>query len=116
MVESIKKVLKQVWQFIKKVFVKVVNFIKNVFTFFNERLARVLRKKPNAVAVSIKIKEKLESNDFNPISMSDYIVNTFYDVETDQIIEEETEIISFESLDEQTKNAFGNRDMIIIKN
>lgn len=115
MINEIKKLLKKVWNFIKKVFVAVLEFSKHIIDFFRSKLQRILRKKPNAVAVAVKIKEDLASGNYNTVNMNDYVVNTFYDKETGEILEDESEIVSYARLDETTKNSFGNKDMIVLE-
>lgn len=117
MFEKILELLKRAWNFLKKVFVKVVSFVGNIFGFFKSKYDAIIKKKPNAVGISMIIKEKLENDDYNTVNLNDYkIVNTFYDKDTNEILEEETEVIFYESLDEQTKREFGNKEMIVIKN
>ncbi len=117
MLDAIKDLLKRAWNFLKKIFVKVVSFVKNIFSFFKAKYYSILKKHPNAKAVSIKIKNDLENGNYNTVNLNDeIIVNTFYDEDTGSIIENETEIISYESLDEQTKAQFGNKDMLVIEN
>lgn len=101
--------LRKIWEFIKKIFLKVVNFIKNIVLFFKdpERLKK-LQEKENLIAVSIK--EKLDSGNFK-------IVNCLYDKETEEVIDMEMDAIGIEaeSLDEETKQKFGDKDMIVLE-
>lgn len=124
MLDAIRKLLKRAWNFLKKIFVKVVNFLQNIVNFFKSKYDAIIKKKPNAVAVSIIIKENMEKGDYNNVKMSDFdtnlskdkIINTFYDEDTGEILEEETQVISYESLDEQTKAQFSDKDMIVLEN
>lgn len=116
MLKALKALMKKAWNWLKKVFVKILDFLKNLLAFFKSKYNSVLKKRPNAVGVSYKIKEKFESGDFNEISLdSGCIINTFYDQETGVIIEEDTEIVIYDDLDSQTASQFRNQDMLVIK-
>lgn len=101
--------LRKIWEFIKKISLKVVNFIKNIADFFNdpERL-RKLQEKKDLIAVSIK--EKLDNGDY-------HIVNCLYNKVLEDVVEVETDAIGIEaeSLDEETKQKFGDKDMIVLE-
>ena len=117
MFEEIIKLLERAWDFIKKVFVKVIDFFDNILNFFESKYNEIILKHPKAKAVSIKIKDDLASGNYNSVSLSKgKIINTFYDEATGEIIEEATEVISYESLDGQTKEQFGDKDMLVIEN
>lgn len=124
MLDAIRKLLKRAWNSLKKVFTKIVSFLQNIVNFFKSKYDAVINKKPNAVAVSIIIKENMEKGNYNTVNMNDFdtnlskdkIVNTFYDKDTGEILEEETEVIFYESLDEQTKSQFSDKDMIVLEN
>lgn len=124
MLDAIRKLLKRAWNSLKKVFEKIVSFFQNIVNFFKSKYDAIIKKKPNAVAVSIIIKENMEKGNYNTVNMNDFdtnlskdkIVNTFYDKDTGEILEEETEVISYESLDEQTKSQFSDKDMIVLEN
>lgn len=117
MIEAIRRLLKRAWNFLKKVFTTIVDFIKNIYGFFKAKWYSVIKKHPKAVGISLKIKDHIKNGDFNTINLSeDMIVNTFYDQDTGNIIEEETEVISYESLDETTKQKFGDKEMLTIEN
>ncbi|MCD8410675.1 hypothetical protein [Tenacibaculum finnmarkense] len=114
MLDVIIDVLKAIWDSLKKIFTKVVNFFKNIVNWFKAKLNKH-KNNPNVTAISIKIESKLESGNYNTFNISDStIVNTFYDKSTGSIIEEDTEIIQYENLDEQTKQQFGNKEMLIL--
>lgn len=118
MIEKISQFLKRVWKSLKKIFVKIVSFVNNVISFFKAKYNSIIKKHPNAQAISLKIKANIESGEYNTVKISDYqVVNTFYDQDTGEIIteNESTEVISYESLDYETKQRFGDRDMIIIE-
>ena len=117
MFEKILELLKRAWNSLKGVFVKVVSFVGNIIGFFKSKYAAIIKKKPNAIGISLIIKKKLESGDYKTVNLNDYkIVNTFYDKDTNEILEEETEVILYKSLDEQTKKEFEDTNLIMIEN
>lgn len=116
MLDAIRKFLKRAWDFLKKIFVKIVSFSENIVNFFRSKYDAIIKKHPKVDAIALKIEAIKESGEYNTVKMSDYqIVNTFYDKETEEIIEDATEIISYESLDEETKERFADKEMIIIE-
>ena len=66
-----------------------------------------LQEDKNRIAISIK--ENLDNGQFN-------IVNCLYDKTTEEIVDMETDAqgIEAESLDEETKQHFGDKDMIVL--
>ena len=102
------ELLKAIWNKIKKFFVKVLNFAKNIVSFFkNPKIFNKLVYNDNLMAVSIK--EKINDGNFR-------IVNCLYDEITEDItdIEMDTVGIEAEKLDKETKQQFGNKDMIVL--
>ena len=102
------ELLKAIWNKIKKFFVKVLNFVNNIINFFRnpERLNK-LKEDRDLIAVSIK--DKLENGQFR-------VVNCLYDKVLEDIVEVETDAIGIEAekLDKETKQRFGNKDMIVL--
>lgn len=116
MLEKIRELLIRVWKFLKKIYEKVVSFIQNIVVFFKSKYDRIIRKYPNATAVSLKIKAILESGDHSTIKLNDYqIINAFYDKDSGEILLDESQVISYESLDEQTKESFADKELIVIE-
>ena len=79
----------------------------------------VVEKHPNATPIALKIKEELETGNYNTIDLGlkqdkGYIVKTFYDENTGEILSEYTEIVEFSKLDNDTKAQFGNKDMLVL--
>ena len=106
---------KRAWNSIKKIFVAIFNFFAHIVNWFKARYNRIRQQHPNIKAVSIKLKSLMDQGDYNEISIGlDDVANTFYDESTGEIIEEETEIIKTENLDEATKSRFGNKEMIVL--
>lgn len=102
------ELLRKIWDVIKKFFVKVVNFAKHIKNFFKNTLRlNKLNKDKNTIAVAIK--ENLENGEYN-------IVTCLYDKEKEDITDLQTDAIGIEAeeLDEETKQNFGNKDMIIL--
>lgn len=119
MFESLVKFLVKVWEKLKKIWVAIVSFIRNIANWFKSKYNEIIRKRPNAEPISMKIKKQLESGDYNSLDLGlkkDYaIVNTFYDADTEEILEEYTEVIESDKLDDDTISAFGNKDMLVLK-
>lgn len=109
MFQAIKNALKSVWNYIKKIFVKAVGFLSNIVSFFKDpsRLKRVQENK-NLVAVSIK--ENLENGNYN-------VVNCLFDKSENEIVDYQRDalIIEAQDLDQETKNQFKNKDMIVLQ-
>ena len=119
MLDTLISFFKRAWDFIKKIAVAIFNFFANIVNWFKARYNRIKQKHPNIKAVSIILKSLMDQGQYNEISIGlddnkDYIANTFYDESTGEIIEEETEIIKTENLDEATKSRFGNKEMIVL--
>lgn len=103
------ELLRKAWEFIKKIILKIVDFAKNIVSFFNDpQRLKKLQEDKNIIAISIK--ENLDNGQFN-------IVNCLYDKATGKMVDMETDAqgIEAESLDEETKQRFGDKDMLIIE-
>lgn len=127
-ISELKEFFLGIWNTLKKIWVVIVNFIKNILNWFKGKYSLVLsklkRKSPTpnkpisnerVKMISLKIQENLQDKSkYNKIDMGikPSVVNTFFDTETGEILEEDTEVIEYEKLDAQTKNAFGNKEMI----
>lgn len=102
------ELLRAIWNKIKKLFVKVLNFVNNIVSFFkNPQRLNKLKEDRDLIAVSIK--ENLENGQYN-------LVNCLYDKVLEEVVEVETDAIGIETekLDKETKQHFGNKDMIIL--
>ena len=104
MYEDIKKLLAEAWEYIKKIWLKVVNFLKNIKGWFTEK-NRLKKIQEDENKVASVVKEKLENGDY-------VVINCLFDKETNTL--DDAEIMQTEDLDEDTKNKFGNKDMIIL--
>ena len=105
MYEIIEDLLKDAWEYIKKIYLKVINFFKNIVSWFkNKERLKKLEEDKNKTAVIIK--EKMKNGEYN-------VVNCLFDKETNTL--DDAEIIQTENLDQETKNKFGHKDMIILK-
>ncbi|WP_307970741.1 hypothetical protein [uncultured Brachyspira sp.] len=102
------ELLRAIWDKIKKFFVKVLNFVNNIVSFFRnpERLNK-LKEDRDLIAVSIK--DKLENGQFR-------VVNCLYDKVLEEVVEVETDAIGIEAekLDNDARQKFGNKDMIVL--
>ena len=103
------ELLRKIWDGIKKIFLKIVDFAKNIVSFFNDpQRLKKLQEEKNTIAVTIK--ENLNNENY-------HVVNCLYNVETDEIVDMETDALGMdaESLDEETKQKFGDKDMLILQ-
>ena len=111
--------LKKIWEFIKKIAVVIFNFIKNLSDWFRNRIAAVLQNHPSAIPIALKIKEELSAGNYNTVDLGlrqdkGYIVKTFYDEQTVEILSDNTEMVEYSQLDNQTKAHFADKDMLVL--
>ena len=102
------ELLRKAWEFIKKIFLKIVNFVTNIVSFFKDpQRLKKLQEDKNRIAISIK--ENLNNGQYN-------MLNVLYDKTTEEIVDMETDALGIdaESLDEETKQHFGDKDMIVL--
>lgn len=104
-----KDLLKKLWGKVKKIFAKILNFMKNIVDFFKDP-SRLAKMKANSDLLAISIKEKLESGNYRT-------VNCLFNNSTKEVeeINENALGIESESIDAQTSNTFGDKDMIVLK-
>lgn len=100
---------KTVWEFIKKIFVPVLNFVKNIVSFFKQP-DRLEKLKQDEKKLAIAIKENLDNGNYN-------VINCIFDEETNEVVDYsvDSEVVNTESLDSETSNNFGDKDMIVLK-
>lgn len=115
MIKTIKKLLAAIWNSLKKIFKAIVNFVKDIANWLKQKFYRIVKKYPNAKPIALRIKKDLEEGNYNTydLGLKDVIVKTFYDEETGKIIEEETEVVKYNELDEKTKEKFGDKELIV---
>lgn len=109
--------LKSAWNALKKIFTAIFNFLKNLVNWFKSKYREVTLKKPDAVPVALKIKELIEKGDHNTLNAGlkkQMIVNTFYDEAAEEILIDHTEVVEYGTLDRETQEAFGDKDMLIL--
>lgn len=110
--------LKRVWDWIKKTFVRFFNFLRNLSSFFKGNYHEVKRKHPRTKPIALKIENDIKAGNYNMVDLglnSDTaIVNTYYDEATGEILENYTEVVETEQLDQQTIDAFGDQDMLVL--
>ncbi|QNK77708.1 hypothetical protein H7F37_01050 [Winogradskyella sp. PAMC22761] len=115
--ENIIELLKKAWGFLKKIVVKIFSFVKNMVNFFKAKIGIAQKRSPNVKAISLRIQKDLEKGNFNTVDIglgNETIVNTFFDENTEQIMTDLTEVVSADSLDHETINKFGKKQMIIL--
>ena len=106
MYDLIKELLKSIWNDIEKVWVKVVNFFKNILGWFQDT-ERLKKLQENNNLIAIAIKEKMANGEYN-------VINCLFDENTNTIENEETKVIQSKNIDKETKDKFGNKDLIIL--
>ncbi|WP_417398426.1 hypothetical protein [Gimesia chilikensis] len=115
--DKIIELLKKAWSFIKKVAVRLFSFIKNIVNFFKVKILIALKRTPNVKAISLRIKEDLKKGNFKTLDIGlekEQVVNTFYDVDKEEIMTDLTQVISANQLDQETINNFGEKEMLIL--
>ena len=113
MISNVVEFFRAVWEFVKKRTVEIVNFVKNIVLWFKEpSILQMLKQNRKLLAVSIK--KNLEANNYN-------VINCLYDTEKEDIVgdydvsNQYADGIESKGLDSETKNSFGDKDMIILK-
>ena len=108
MLEDIKALLKELWEFIKKITLKIFNFIKNIVNWFKEPSRLDKLKDENVIAVAIK--EKLVSGDYQ-------VVNCLFNKESEKLVDvkEDAVVYTAENLDAEARKQFGDKDMLVIQ-
>jgi hypothetical protein len=121
MLNKIWELVKVLFRKLKAIFIAIYNLFKNIVGWFRARFFRVKNKYPNAKPIALRIKSLKEQGQYSTMpldlglnSQNTYIVNTFYDESTEEIITEETEIQETPNLDAETKARFGNNDMLVL--
>jgi len=103
--------LEEIWDQIKKIFVKILNFLNHILNWFQNSL-RVKKLTEDRNVIAVAIKEKLNSGDYN-------VVNCLFDKKEDKIVvdngEVQAEVITTESLDNETLKNFGDKDMMVLQ-
>lgn len=132
--ETLKRFFLRAWDSLRKIFVRIVNFLRDITNWFTARYDEVINRHPRAEAVLLKIEETIHSLDYNTydigaeirerynsgafarkdINLKKGVVKTFYDHATGKILEDQTEIVEYNELDAETRNSFGNGDMLVL--
>lgn len=112
-IDAIIGLFNAIWSFVKRTSVEIVNFVKNIVLWFKEpSILQMLKQNRKLLAVSIK--KNLEANNYN-------VINCLYDTEKEDIVgdydvsNQYADGIESKGLDSETKNRFGDKDMIILK-
>lgn len=104
------ELLHSIWNSIKRFFVRCLNFAKNIVSFFKNpgRFRKLKENKETTIAVAIK--ENLENGNYNTVNcLFNKVTNKVEDLEVN------AEGIESEDLDYETRQAFGDRAMIILQ-
>ena len=115
--ETLKSFLLRVWDSLKKIWTRIVNFFNHIVHWFRAKYREVIYRYPNVSLISLKIKDDLRTGNYNTVNMGikKSVVNTVYDNTTGEILVDHTEVVEYEDLDAETKNRFGNKDMLILE-
>ncbi len=108
-VEELKNLIKSVLDFIKKIFVKIIEFFRNIVNFV-KKLHQKYKYRKGIKMVSVKINDLIKEEEYN-------IYTGVFNTETGELenYEEDSEIISGENIDEETKKAFGSKELVIFE-
>jgi hypothetical protein len=128
LIDSIVSFFKKVWNFIKKIAVSIVSFFKHIVTWAQavyKHLYQIFREdieNIDIVVIQESIEKNLKENNYSVTNaglneFKQYLIQCAYNRRTGEIVdwENSARIISFNDLDEETKRAFKNKDMIILK-
>ncbi len=102
------ELLEKIWNGIKKIFLAVINFAKNIVDYFKNP-SRIKKLQEDSDRIAVAIKENLENGDYK-------VVNCLFDKAENQIVDmSDAQGISANDIDEETKEAFGDKSMIVLK-
>ncbi len=101
------KMANQLWGYINKIFVEVLSFSENIIGYFNQLLSG---RKLDKDVLALSIKENLDNGNYRT-------VNCLYNQKKGEVIDLTKSSIGIDShkIDQQTREAFGERNMIILK-
>ena len=115
--EIISQAWKEIIKFVKKVWTKTLNFLEHVKNFFLN-LKNQEKLKDTHKALAIKIDELLKDDkNYNTVNIglnTNQVLNTVYDTVTGTIDYENSQLIDAETLDDETKEHFGDKPIIIL--
>ena len=80
--------------------------------YFKKSYAPILKDKSNIQPIALKVKGDIFSNNDEE---SLFFALTYYDKDTEEILEGHTKYIKAKSIDVNLKDAFGDKDMFIFK-
>lgn len=111
--------IKKFWNKLVKIFVAIVNFFRHIIDWFKAKYEAIIKKRPKAIPIALKIKDNIQTGNYNTYNIGlkkdKHIVKTFYDQDNEEILIDDTEVISFEELDDETKKQFGDKEMLILE-
>ena len=121
--ETLKSFLLRVWDSLKKIWTRIVNFFNHIANWFRAKYREVIYRRPNALPIVMKIEEGLKTGNYSTadiglkksVTNEKSVVKTFYDRSTGEILVDNTEVVEYVDLDAETKNRFGNKDMLILE-
>jgi len=80
--------------------------------YFKKSYAPILKDKPNIQPIALKVKGDIFSNNDEE---SLFFALTYYDKDAEEILEGHTKYIKAKSIDVNLKDAFGDKDMLVLK-
>lgn len=118
-----KSFLLRVWDSLKKIWTRIVNFFNHIANWFRAKYREVIYRRPNALPIVMKMEENLKTRNYSTadiglkksVANEKSVVKTFYDRSTGEILVDHTEVVEYVDLDAETKNRFGNKDMLILE-
>lgn len=99
---------RSIWAFIKHAVETILNFVKNIVGFFkNPSRLKKLKEDRNLMAISIK--ENLADGNYK-------VVNCLFNEATNKVEDYEESLgIEADDIDSETKQAFGDKAMIVLQ-
>lgn len=118
MFDNLLKFFAKIWASLKKIWVAFLDFTKYIKNWFIANYKVVIKKYPRAKPIALKVKENLKNKNFNTLDLGmtgkGTVIKTFYDEQTGEILEDHTEVVEFNELDEETQRNFGDKDMLVL--
>ncbi|WP_104641314.1 hypothetical protein [Helicobacter bizzozeronii] len=95
---------KKVWAWVRIIYMALIVFKRLVEWFKDPERRKLLIKK----IIAVIIKEVLEKGDYA-------VINCLYNEETEEVESREAQGVEGKEIDSDTKNQFGNKEMIVLK-
>jgi len=104
----------------KWIYVKVVNFFKNIVPYFLSRKSQITT--TDISAVTLRIKKAIDSGEVSvirgilePEETNGFAVSGLFNTATGEFVDQnDISVIEYNELDNETKQKFGDNDLLII--